>query len=423
MPSVSIPLERRQIIAGAVGNTLEWYDFAIYGFLAPIIGKVFFPSDDHLASLLAAYGALAAGYASRPLGSVIFGHIGDRFGRKPALMLSVAIMGCATLLIGLLPGHAQMGVAASVALVVLRCVQGFSVAGEYSSSAVLLVEQAPPQRRGLVASWVVIGCNTGFLLGSAVAALVSNVVGEQAMQAWGWRIPFLLGAAIALYAMLLRASMSESPVMEKADAAVKLPVLEVFRHHWRTIVHIVCLIMPIGVTYFLVFVYAVSYLTGEMHFSTAKALDITTLALVVLVAVTPAVGLAADQIGRRPIMLFATLSGFFLTWPLWFAMHQETLAWILFGQLGFALINGIGWAMTVPVMVELLPAKVRCSGAGISYNICIGFFGGITPWLATYLVSRTSNDYAPVYWVMVIAMIAFIATLRMPEMRGKPLQD
>ena len=148
-----------------------------------------------------------------------------------------------------------------------------------------------------------------------------------------------------------------------------------------------------------------SYLTDQMHYTTAKALDITTLALVVLVAVTPFVGLAADRFGRRPVMFFVTLSSLFLSWPLWLALHQQTLAWILFAQLSFALINGIGWAMTVPVMVELLPARVRCSGAGLSYNICLGFFGGITPWLATYLVSRTSDDFTPVYYVMVVAVI------------------
>ncbi|MEM9631005.1 MAG: MFS transporter [Pseudomonadota bacterium] len=358
---------------------------------------------------------------SRGIGSVIFGHIGDRFGRKPALMISVAVMGCATLAIGILPGHAEMGVAASVLLIVLRSVQGLSVAGEYASSATLLVEHAPAGRRGLVASWVVMGCNLGFLLGSAVAALVSNLIGEEAMMAWGWRIPFLFGAAIAVYALLLRRNMSESPAMKSAVVTPNMPVLEVMKDHWRTIIHIICLILPTGVTYFLVFVYAVSYLTDQMHFSTAKALDITTLALVVLVAVTPVAGLVADRYGRRPVMFFVSIASLSLTWPLWFALHQPALVWILFAQLSFALINGIGWAMTVPTMVELLPARVRCSGAGISYNICLGFFGGITPWLATYLIARTSDDYAPVYYVMAIALISLIATWRMPEMKGRPL--
>jgi MHS family proline/betaine transporter-like MFS transporter len=415
-------LKHKQILAAVVGNTLEWYDFAVYGFLAPIIGKVFFPSDDAVASLLAAYGVLAMGYASRPLGSVIFGHIGDRIGRKPALMLSVAVMGSATLAIGFLPGHAEIGVTAAVILVVLRGLQGVAVAGEYASSAVLLVEQAPPARRGLVGSWVVAGCNIGFLLGSAVCALVSTLLGDAEMQAWGWRIPFFAGAAIAFYALLLRRGLTESPVMAATEAAPPLPALVALRDHWREIGQIVCLVLPTAVIYFLVFVYAISYLTDQMHYSTANALDISTLALIVLVVIAPIGGVLADRLGRRPVMFFVNIASFVLTWPLWYVMHQENLALILFAQLSFALINGLGWSLTVPVMVELLPARVRCSAAGIGYNLCLGLFGGTTPWVATYLVERTADDFAPVYYVMAAAAIAFIATLRMPEMAGKPLR-
>jgi MFS transporter, MHS family, proline/betaine transporter len=418
----SYHLKRKQIFAGAIGNTLEWYDFAVYGFLAPIIGKAFFPSDDPVASLLAAYGALAVGYASRPLGSVIFGHIGDRVGRKPALMLSVAMMGCATLAIAFLPGHAEIGVTAAVILVVLRGLQGISVAGEYSSSAVMLVEQAPPAHRGLVGSWVVVGCNLGFLLGSAAGAVVSNLLGETQMAAWGWRIPFFMGAATALYAFVLRRGLEESPVMESTETAPLLPALDALRHQWREILQIIFLVLPTAVTYYVCFVYASSYLTDQMHFSTAKALDISTLALVLLVLVSPAAGLLADRVGRRPVMFFVTIASFLFTWPLWYALHQQSLAWILFAQLSFAVINGVGWAMTVPVMVELLSARTRCSASGIGYNLCLGLFGGTTPWVATYLVARTADDFAPAYYIMAAAVIAFIAPLRMPEMAGKALR-
>jgi MFS transporter, MHS family, proline/betaine transporter len=415
-------LTRKQIVAGAIGNTLEWYDFAVYGFLAPLIGKAFFPSDDPLASLLAAYGALAVGYASRPLGGVIFGHIGDRIGRKPALMLSVAVMGSATLAIAVLPTHAQIGTAAAAILVLLRSLQGISVAGEYSSSAVLLVEQSPPDRRGLVGSWVVVGCNLGFLLGSAAGALVSNLLTEAQMAAWGWRIPFFLGATIALYALLLRRGLDESPVMGSKRTAPEYPILEALQQ-WRQIGLIVGVVLPTAVTYFVAFVYASSYLTDQMHFSTAKALDISTLALIVLVLVSPAAGLLSDRLGRRPIMLFVVGASLLFTWPLWLALHQQSLGWIIFAQLGFAVINGIGWALTVPIMVEFLPARTRCSAAGIGYNLCLALFGGTTPWVATYLVARTSDDFAPAYYIMAAAFIALVATLRMPEMAGKPLRE
>ena len=296
-------LDRSQIYAGAVGNVLEWYDFAVYGFLAPLIGKIFFPAGDPVASLLAAYGVFAVGYAARPLGSILFGHLGDRIGRKPALILSMTMMGSATLAIALLPGHAEIGLSAAVLLLVLRALQGISVAGEYGTSAVLLVERAPADRRGLVGGWVMAACNLGFLLGSAVAAAASTLLGNAAMAAWGWRIPFLLGTAIAVHVLIMRRKLEESPLAAGREAAATLPVVEALRDHWRVIVQIVCLVMPTAVTFYMCFVYASSFLTERMHVSTAKALDITTLALVLQVVIAPVTGFIADRVGRRPLML------------------------------------------------------------------------------------------------------------------------
>ena len=416
-------LERSQIYAGAVGNVLEWYDFAVYGFLAPLIGKVFFPADNPVTSLLAAYGVFAVGYASRPLGSILFGHLGDRIGRKPALILSMTMMGSATLAIAILPGDAEIGVTAAVLLLVLRGLQGISVAGEYGASAVLLVERAPAGRRGLVGGWVMAACNLGFLMGSAVAAAVSTLLGDAAMAAWGWRIPFLVGAVIAVHVLIMRRNLEESPLVASREAAVTLPVVEALRDHWRVIGQIACLVMPTAVTFYMCFVYASSFLTERMHVSTAKALDITTLALVLQVVIAPATGFVADRVGRRPLMLFVTIASLLTTWPLWFALHQQSLAWIIFAQMSFALINGVGWALTVPIMVELAPARIRCSVSGIAYNLCFGLFGGTTPWIATWLVARTADDFAPAWYIMATALIALIATLRMPETAGKELRQ
>ena len=412
---------RKQNAAAIVGTALEWYDFAAYGFLAPIIGKVFFPADDPIASLLAAFGALAVGYAARPIGSIVFGHLGDRMGRKPALMLSVAMMGCATLGVAILPGYAELGVTAAAILILLRAIQGISAAGEYSCSSVLLVERAPAGKRGLIGGWLVSGCNLGFLLGAAVGAAVSNLLGDAQLAAWGWRIPFFLGAVVAVYALFLRRGLDESPVMASMEDVSRIPALEAIRTSWRSMIRIICLILPTGVMYFVVFVYGASYLTEEMHYTTAEALDISTLALILLVVIPPVAGLVSDRVGRRPVIFTFAIASILLTWPLWLALHQHSLVWILFAQLAFALINGIGWGMTVPVMVELLPPRVRCSGAGISYNLCLGIFGGITPWVATYLVSRTSDDFAPAYYVILAAVIALIAAIRLPELARKPL--
>ncbi len=401
---------------------LEWYDFAVYGTLAPILGKLFFPADDPTASLLAAFGVFAIGYAARPLGGIILGHIGDRMGRKPALILSVLMMGAGTTAIGVLPTHAEIGTAAAVLLVVLRILQGLSVGGEYPSSIVFLAEHAPPERRGYVASWPMFGSVVGFLLGSAFGALLSNLMSEAALEAWGWRLPFLFGAVIALCGVLFRRHMSEPPAFAAAQPLTAAPIVAAFRDHWRAIVQIIGLSLVNAVGFYLLWVYATSYLTDRMHVSTADALDINTLSLVVMMPAVTLSAILSDRIGRKPLLYFVSLGTLLLAWPLWWLMHHQSFLLILLGQVGFAVLYGAGYAGLSAVMIEILPAGVRCSASAIGYNICLGLFGGTTPLVATYLVERTADDFAPAYYLMATAVISLIATLSLPETARKPLQ-
>ncbi len=401
---------------------LEWYDFAVYGTLAPILGKLFFPADDPTASLLAAFGVFAIGYAARPLGGITLGHIGDRMGRKPALILSVLMMGAGTTAIGVLPTHAEIGTTAAVLLVVLRILQGLSVGGEYPSSIVFLGEHAPPERRGYVASWPMFGSVVGFLLGSAFGALLSNLMSEAALEAWGWRLPFLFGAVIALCGVLFRRHMSEPPAFAAAQPLTAAPIVAAFRDHWRAIVQIIGLSLVNAVGFYLLWVYATSYLTDRMHVSTADALDINTLSLVVMMPAVTLSAILSDRIGRKPLLYFVSLGTLLLAWPLWWLMHHQSFLLILLGQVGFAVLYGAGYAGLSAVMIEILPAGVRCSASAIGYNICLGLFGGTTPLVATYLVERTADDFAPAYYLMATAVISLIATLSLPETARKPLQ-
>ena len=412
---------RRNVVAGTVGNVLEWYDFAVYGYLAPIIGKVFFPAEDPTASLLAAFGVFAVGFASRPIGGMIFGHFGDKIGRKRTLIISVLMMGAGTFAIGVLPDFAQIGAASAVLLVILRIIQGISVGGEYAGSIVFLAEHAPPERRGFLASWPDTGSVLGFLLGSGVGALIGWIIGEAALEAWGWRIPFLLGAVIAVCGILFRRQMTESPVCQDMARVAGSPVIAALRHHWRAILQMISLILVNSVGFYMMFVYAASYLTEQMHVSTARALEINTASLLVMLVVTPLSAALSDRIGRKPLLYFVSLGTLVLAWPLWALMHHESFWLILAGQIGFAVIFGVGFAVTSAVMVEMLPAQVRCSGVAIGYNICLGLFGGTTPLVATYLVERTADDFAPVYYLMATAAISFLVTLRLPETARKPL--
>lgn len=220
---------RRVIAAGMIGNVLEWYDFAIYGYFATAIGRHFFPQEDAVAQLLSAFGVFALGYVMRPVGGAVIGHIGDRFGRRAALTFSVAAMAIPTFLIGLLPGYATLGLAAPLALTLLRMVQGLSVGGEYTSSMVFLVEHAPDGRRGVMGALVACGATGGILLGSAVGAGFAASMSEVALDAWGWRIPFLLGLIVGMAGYLLRRHVLESVPAERRKRA---PIIETLHDHW-----------------------------------------------------------------------------------------------------------------------------------------------------------------------------------------------
>jgi MHS family proline/betaine transporter-like MFS transporter len=405
----------RAVAAATSGNVLEWYDFTVYGFLAPTLGRIFFPSDDHVASLLSAFAVLAVGYAARPIGSVIYGHIGDRFGRKPALLSSVTLMGVGSLLIGFLPTYAEIGVTAAVLLIVIRVVQGISVAGEYMASGVLIVEEARDRSRGFVGSWIACAMMLGCVLGSGVPALITSFLTDSQISAWGWRIPFFFGGAVALFGAVLRLHLSESTALSGTAERSKSPIRMAVREYWPSILRMIALLIPTAIIYFMIFVYAASYLTGRMHFSTAQALDISTINLVAIAVLGLAAGCCSDRFGRRAVLLFGAIGTLIVAWPMWLLMHQDSLVLVFLGQLGFAGFNAIGWALSITVLSEMVPTRVRCSAVALSYNACMAVFGGTTPIVATYLVTRTGDDYAPVYYVMAATLVSLLVILRLPK--------
>ncbi len=406
---------RTKVLAAGLGNVLEWYDFGCYGFFAAIIGKTFFPSDDPFTSLLAAFGAFAAGYLARPIGAVILGHVGDKIGRKTALTIVISVMGGATVVIGLLPSYETIGVAAPILLVLMRILQGFAVAGEYSTSTVFLIEHAPDHRRGYVSSWSTFGQFFGLLLGSGVGALVSSLLTQDQVDDWGWRVPFLASIVITSLGFYFRSGMAEPPAIEEEEEEEGYPIVHAMRTEWRSLAVYLCMIVMTGVGWSVAFVYAVNDLTQRLHVSTARALDINTLAMFSILLITPFAGLLSDRIGRKPLAIFAAGGTAVLGLPLWWMIHHESSAYIIVGQVSFALLFAVGWAVYAVMMVELLAPRVRCTVISIGNGIAYGFFGGMTPLAATYLVERTNDDYAPIYILIVWAVISLGATLVMPE--------
>jgi MHS family proline/betaine transporter-like MFS transporter len=396
---------RRVIAAGAIGNVLEWYDFAIYGYFAASIGRAFFPKEDAVAQLLSSFGIFAVGYLMRPLGGALVGHIGDKFGRRAALTFSVAAMALPTFLVGVLPGYDVLGVAAPILLTVLRMIQGLSVGGEYTTSIVFMVEQASPGRRGLLGAMAGCGAVGGILLGSATGALLAAALPSAAMDSWGWRIPFMVGILVGFAGYLLRRHLRETGLSKHERS----PVVETFRMHGALLARLAGLAAFNAVGFYLLFVYIVSWLQFADGIAPAATLEINTVSMVLLLPVMFLMGALSDRFGRKPLLSAATALAFVTAVPLFWLMHQGRIELVLIGQLGFVLSVGTFIGIQPSVMVEEVPASVRCTAIAMGYNITLGIVGGLSPLVATWLVHRTENDLAPAFMVMVAAAVSFLA--------------
>lgn len=409
---------RRTVTAGIAGNVLEWYDFAVYGFFAPIIAHQFFPSDDPAVSLIASFGAFAAGFLMRPIGGAVFGHIGDRYGRVTALKLSVFLMAVPTLLIGLLPTYGSIGVAASILMVLLRMAQGLAVGGEYTSSIVYLAERAPGKRRGLFTSWSLFGAVGGTLLGSGVGAVLTGVLSDAALADWGWRVAFCAGLSVSLAAVLIRRGLCEDAAPPRQDQA---PLLLALRHHWRPMLRVSALNLVNAIGFYLLFVYMVTWLVGRVKTPQSTAFDINTIAMGSLLLFIPLSALLSDRIGRDRMLTVGTAAMAVLAYPLLWLMHHGDPALVLLGQLGLAATLSLALASIPAAMTEMFPREVRVSAISVSYNVTLGLFGGTAPLVAVWLIDRTGDDLSFAWYVVAAAAVSFLAATWARRPINKPV--
>jgi MHS family shikimate/dehydroshikimate transporter-like MFS transporter len=408
---------RRVGFSSFIGAMIEWYDFFLYGQAAALVfGQVFFPGEDPLVGTLAAFATFAVGFGARPIGGVIFGHLGDRIGRKSALVATLFLMGIATFLIGCLPTHAAIGVWAPILLVVLRLLQGVAAGGEWGGAVLMLTEHAPVRRRGFYGAWPQMASSAALILATGLMYGMSEALGEEQFLTWGWRVPFLLSFLLIPIGIFIRLRIPESPEFErvkKAKQIAKRPVVDAVRTEWRSILLVIGMRVAENVCGYLVSVFALSYATNNLGLAASLGLLANMLAAGVQFVITPLYGALSDRIGRKPVYLLGAGMHIALAFP-FFALVQTRsvplilIAWVL----GYAVANGALFATQPAFFSELFGTKVRYSGISIGYQFSAMIAGGLAPFVATGLVALAGGATWPVslYW-MAVGLITFVTTL------------
>jgi MFS transporter, MHS family, proline/betaine transporter len=414
---------RRSLAGGLIGTFVEWYDFLIYGFSAPTLATHFFPKSVPTAALLGTFAIYGIAYFVRPLGGVVFGMIGDRTGRINTLSTTVLLMGAATVLTGLLPGYGQIGIAAPALLALCRLLQGFSSGGETSGGFTYIIESAPSGRRGFWVSTATCAAFLPVVLVSLTILCITTVMGKEAYNDWGWRIPFLGGGILAAVGLWLRRSLEESQEFTEATrertVVTNIPVA---RLSMRRTLMAVFLIAVQCVSGTLLAGFMFTFLVNVGGLSTKAALVTNMASILILVALLPLFGLMSDRFGRKPLMFGGTLWLLAAVYPALKLAASGTVTGALTGQVMLAISHAMFAAGGFVAILEIFPTSVRYTGHAIAYNIGFALFGGTAPVIAQALISSTGSPIAPAYYVMLVAVIALVVIRYMPETRHLKLR-
>ncbi|WP_411103186.1 glycine betaine/L-proline transporter ProP [Streptomyces sp. cmx-4-9] len=437
------PQVRRAVTAAALGNTMEWFDFGVYAYLAGTMGKVFFPSSSPGAQVVATFATFAAAFLVRPLGGLVFGPLGDRIGRQKVLAATMIMMAASTFAVGFLPSYASIGFLAPLLLLVCRLVQGFSTGGEYAGATTYIAEYAPDRRRGFLGSWLDFGTFVGYALGSGLVTVLTLTLGTEGLEDWGWRIPFFVAGPLGLIGLYMRLKLDETPAFKKEAAYAAAEgsdgaqdpepgddaresgrgrLKEIFTGHWQAVLICMGLVLLYNVTNYMVTSYLPTYMTvtlGESD-TTAQLLVLATMLLVVLTIT--AVGHGSDRWGRRPLFLAGSVALVVLAVPAFLLIREGGILLPAVGCaiLGLLLVLFAGTAAST--LPALFPTRLRYGALSIAFNISVSLFGGTTPLFTSALVEATGNDMVPAYYLMAAGVIGFVSTLFLHETAGKPLR-
>lgn len=410
------------ILAGIIGNVIEWYDFALYGYLAPVLSVLFFPNTNEIVSLLETYGVFAAGFIMRPIGAGIFGYIGDRISRRTELFLSVILMAIPTFLLGSLPTYTQIGIAAPILLILLRLVQGLSVGGEFTGSVTYVAETAPQDRRGFTTSFVNVGSMTGLLLGLGIVTLMTHVLSETSFQVWGWRLPFLLGGILGLIGLGIRRTLPASEVFQEQQSDDQMPWVTALRETLGTMLKAMMYAGSYSAVFYLSMVYIPTYLVEYRDFPYGNALFINGVAIAIQISLLPLLGWLSDKVLRRKFwLLIATMSLALAGVPAFWLLAQSNGVGIWCAQVGLALLVAPLLAISPVMMVELFPTDTRLTSYSLAFNIGVSIVGGTSLLVCTWLIDVSGSLYAPGVYLAVCSLVSAIAVGWMGDRSREPL--
>lgn len=420
------------VFASLIGTAVEWYDFFLYGSAAALVfGALFFPESDPVTATMLAFGTYAVGFAARPLGGIVFGHFGDKFGRKKMLVVALIVMGVATIAIGLLPTYAAIGIAAPALLLVCRLLQGFAIGGEWGGAVLMAAEHGDSERRGFWSSWPQAGVPLGNLLATGVLWVLASVQSDDAFLAWGWRVPFLLSAVLVFIGLWVRLTLEESPVFTEAkdeltedEVSSHLPILEVIRNYPKEILIAMGMRMAENISYYIFTIVVITYATTYQGIDKSVILKALLVGAVIQFFVIPAVGALSDKVGRRPLYLFGAVGV-----GVWSFVFFDLVDSGSSGQIMLAIIVGLVlhsfmYAPQAAFFSELFGTSVRYTGASVGYQLASIFAGALAPIIAIALLGSTDekNTTAVAIYVCIASAISVAAVLASKETKGMSLR-